>query len=142
MQPVRVAATFTAAGLYPLRETSQANLDGYDYRWQRQTGSAPQAYYRDKIGLNQFGIWPVQNNTVPTEIVYAQRSPQFLHLGDGFLIPDPFLPTIKARVLSTAYGKDGEQRAPAMAKWWGDRYETGVKIAGAILGIINDPNMQ
>jgi hypothetical protein len=142
MMPVRVAATFTAAGLYPLRETSQANLDGYDYRWQRQTGSAPQAYYRDKIGLNQFGIWPVQNNTVPTEIVYAQRSSQFLHLGDGFLIPDPFLPTIKARVLSTAYGKDGEQRSPGMSKWWGDRYETGVKIAGAILEIINDPNMQ
>ena len=142
MMPVRVAATFTAAGLYPLRETSQANLDGYDYRWQRQTGSVPQAYYRDKIGLNQVGMWPIQNNTTPLEILYAQRSAQFLHLGDGLSIPDPFLPIIKARVLSTAYGKDGEQRAPAMSKWWGDRYETGVKIAGAILEVINDPNMQ
>lgn len=142
MQPVRVAATFTAAGLYPLRETSQSNLDGYDYRWPRQTQGPPQAYYRDKIGLNQFGIWPVQHNTTPTEIVYAQRSAQLLGLGDGLLIPDPFTPIIKARVLSTAYGKDGEARSPGMSKFWGDRYETGVKIAGAILQVINDPNMQ
>lgn len=137
MMPVRVAV----AG-YPLRETSQSNLDGYDYRWARQTGNPPQVYYRDKIGLNQFGIWPVQNNTVPTEIVYQQRSAQFLHMGDGFLIPDPFLPIIKARVLSTAYGKDSEQRSPAMAKFWGDRFENGVKIAKVILDIVNDPNMQ
>ena len=142
MQPVRVAASFTAAGLYPLRETSQANLDSYDYRWPRQTVGVPQVYYRDKIGLNQFGIWPVQNNTVPTEIIYAQRSAQLLGLGDGFLVPDVFTPVIKARVLEFAYSKDGEQRSPGMAKFWGDRYETGVRIAGAILQVIEDPNMQ
>jgi hypothetical protein len=63
-------------------------------------------------------------------------------LADGFLLPDPFIPTIKARVLSTAYGKDSEQRSPAMSKFWGDRYETGVKVAEVILKIIDDANMQ
>ena len=142
MQPVRVAANTTNTGFYPLRETSQANLDGYNFRWQQQGYTEPYTYYRDKIGLNNIGLWPMAANTTPLEIVYAQRSAQFLGLGDGFLIPDPFTPILKARVLDFCYSKDGEQRSPGMAKFWGDRYETGVKIAGAILEVINDVNMQ
>ena len=142
MQPARVAANTTGAGFYPLRETSQSNLDSVNYRWQQQGNTEPYAFYRDKVGLNNVGLWPRASNTTPLEIIYAQRSAQFLHLGDGLCIPDPFTPIIKARVLSTAYGKDGEQRAPGMSKYWGDRYDTGVKIAGAILEVINDQNMQ
>ena len=137
MLPVRVAAFGVG-----LRETSQSNLDGTDFRWQQQTGNPPQVYYRDKIGLQQVGVWPVQNNQTNLEIVYQQRSPQFLHLGDGFLMPDPFIPTIKARVLSTAYSKDGEQKSPAMAKLFGDKYEAGVKVAKVILDVIEAQEMQ
>ena len=142
MQPVRVAANTTGVGLYPFRETSQANLDSMDFRWMNQGNSEPYLFYRDKVGLNNIGLWPRASNTTPLEIVYAQRSAQVLGLADGFVLPDPFLPTIKARVLSTAYGKDGESRSPAMAKWFGDKYENGVKVAGVILEVINDANMQ
>ena len=137
MKPVRVA-TFG----YPLRETSQSNLDGNDFRWQQEGSTLPYTYYRDKIGLQNIGLWPVASNTVPLEIVYQQRSGQFLHLGDGFLLPDVFLVYIKARVLSTAYSKDGEQRSPALAKMWGDKYENGVRVAKVILDVINAQEMQ
>jgi hypothetical protein len=137
MKPVRVAAFGVG-----LRESSQSNLDGCDWRWQQETGNPPQAYYRDKIGLQQVGVWPVQSNQVPLEITYSQRSPQLLGLADGFLFPDVFLVYIKARVLSTAYSKDGEQRSPALSKFWSDRYENGIKISQVILEVIQDTSMQ
>lgn len=137
MMPVRV----TAFGI-GLRETSQANLDGVDWRWQQETGNPPQVYYRDKIGLNQVGVWPIQSNQVPLAIVYQQRSSQSLGLADGFVIPDPFIPTIKAKVLSFCYSKNGEQSSPALARFWDAQYESGVRIANVLLDVINDPNMQ
>ena len=127
---------------YPLRETSQANLDGVSYRWSQDAASLPYTFYRDKIGLLRFGVWPRSNNNLPVEIVYKQRSAELLGLADGFLIPDPFTPIIKARTLEFCYSKDGEQRAPGMAKFWNSRYEAGVKIANMYLEIIQDPNLQ
>ena len=112
MMPVRISAFGIG-----LRETSQSNLDFYDFRWQQQTGSPPQVYYRDKIPLQSFGVWPRQSNTLPVEIVYEQRGPQLMGLADGFLLPDPFLIYVKARILSFAYSKDGEARSPALAQW-------------------------
>ena len=58
MMPVRIAA-LTPDGPYPLRETSQSNLDTYDYRWSvlSQNYDYPVAYYRDKIPMQNFGIW-------------------------------------------------------------------------------------
>jgi hypothetical protein len=135
--PVRVAASQIA-----LRETSQANLDGVNYRWNSAALSTPYAYYRDKIGLQNIGIWPRQANTVPTEIVYVQRGPALMGLADGFILPDVFLPIVKARVMEFALSKDGEQRAPAVAQFWNMRYENGVKIAGMILELAMDANDQ
>jgi hypothetical protein len=137
MLPVRVAAFGVG-----LRETSQANMDGTDWRWQQETGNPPQVYYRDKIGLQKIGVWPVQSNTVPLEIVYANRGQALMGLGDGFPIPDPMLVFLKARVLEFAYSCDGEQRAPAMAKFFGDRYEAGIKILKVILDVIEAQDMQ
>lgn len=130
MTPARVAVAD-----YPLRESSQSNLDGYDYRWNSQALAVPQVYYRDKIGVQNLGIWPRQANTVPTEIIYTQRGAELMGLGDGFLFPDPYTTIVKYGVLARAYSKDGEQRAPALAKFWGLKYETGVKVAKMILDI-------
>lgn len=123
-----------------LRETSQSNLDGVNYQWNSAALSKPYTYYRDKVGLQNFGIWPRQANTVPTEIVYTQRGAALMALGDGFLLPDPFLPIIKNAVLVRAWSKDGEQRSPGNAKFYDMRYEAGVKIANMLLGLINDSN--
>ena len=133
MMPVRVAADTTGAGLYPFRETSQANLDGYDYKWQMQKNLQPYTYYRDKIGLQNVGIWPRANNQVNLELVYQQRGAQVMGLADGFLVPDPFLVYIKAHTLGFAYSKDGEARAPGMAAFWEGRYEMGCKISKMFL---------
>jgi hypothetical protein len=137
MQPVRVAAFGIG-----LRETSQANLDGTDYRWQQETGNPPQVYYRDKIGLNQVGMWPIQNNNTALQVVYQQRSPQQLGLADGLLLPDVFFPTIKAKVLSFAYSEDGEQSSPALAAFWDQQYEAGVRITKVLLDVIEATDMQ
>ena len=128
MFPVRVSAFGIG-----LRETSQSNLDGVDYRWQQEAGSPPLVYYRDKIGLEQVGVWPVQRNTTPLEIVYANRGQQLMGLADGFPLPDPFLVYVKARVLEFAFSKDGEQKSPALAGFWNGRYEMGVKISKIFL---------
>jgi hypothetical protein len=90
--------------------------------------------------LQNIGIWPRQANTIPTEIIYAQRGAQVVGLADGFLLPDPFLVTIKHRVFERVYSKDGEQRAPALAKFHSLKYEAGVKIANMILDFAMDPN--
>jgi hypothetical protein len=135
--PQRVAVAGTS-----LRETSQSHLDEVDYRWNLQALAVPYTYYRDKVGLQNIGIWPRQANTVPTEIVYTQRGAQLMALGDGFLLPDPFLPIIKNRLLTFAWSKDGEQRSPGNAKFFDMRYEAGVKIAKMWLDIINDTAQQ
>jgi hypothetical protein len=137
MQPVRVAA-FS----YPLRETSQSNLDLTDFRWMQQGNTEPYCYYRDKIGLQNVGVWPRADNQTNLELVYKQRSPETVGLADGFLIPDVFIPTIKARVLEFSYSKDGESRAPALASWWNQRFENGIKIAGMFLEVIQSTNQQ
>lgn len=128
--------------LFPLRETSQSNLDGTNYRWSQDAASVPYAYYRDKIGLQNFGVYPRANNILSTEIIYKQRQAQVMGLADGFIVPDPFLIYVKARTLEFAYSKDGEQRAPGMAKFWNGRYEMGVKISNMFLEAAMDPNLQ
>jgi hypothetical protein len=135
MTPARVAVAS-----YPLRETSQSNLDGYDYRWNSQALATPYTYYRDKIGLQNIGIWPRQANTVPTEIIYTQRGSALMGLGDGFLLPDPFLRIIKYGVLERAYSKDGEQRSPALAKVYAQKFQLGIKVANVILELAMGPD--
>ena len=140
MEPMRVAFQMPV-GPYPMRETSQANLDAYDYRWQSAQPGAPQVYFRDKMPLQNFGIWPRVNNTAVFEIVYSRRQGP-MQLLDGFLFPDMFVPVVKYRTLSFAYSKDGEARNPGLAKYFAARYEFGAKVAGMILAAVNDPNLE
>lgn len=135
-KPVRVANN-----QYPLRETSQSNLDLIEYRWSQQAPSQPRAYFRDKTGLQKVGVWPRQNNTVNLEVVYEQRSAALLGLADGFVIPDPFLLYVKCRALEYAYSKDGEQKNSGLAKYWNGRYMAGVKVSNIFLGAIMDPSL-
>ena len=137
MVPMRIAVAD-----YPLRETSQARLDGYNYRWQEEAPSQAYCYFRDKMPQQNFGIWPRANNTTVAEIVYQQRGPQVMGLADGFLIPDPFLIYVKYHVLEFAYSKDGEQRNPGLAQFYSGRYEMGVKVSNMFLAAIMDPNLQ
>jgi hypothetical protein len=137
MFPMRVATNS-----FPLRETSQSHLDQVDYRWQNQAASSPYTYFRDKVGLQNIGVWPRANNTTNFELVYAQRGEQTFGLADGFPFPDPFVPVVTARVLSMAYGKDGEQRNPGLAKFHAGRYDMGVKISKMFLQAMSDPNLE
>ena len=163
MQPVRIAVFQEIAGegfgdggfgdggfggddtvtvfSYALRETSQSNLDGTDFTWSQEAAAEPYTYYRDKIGLQNFGIWPRANNITDVEIIYKQRGPDLMGLADGFLLPDPFLVYIKARTLEFAYSKDGEEKSPAMARFWNGRYEMGCKISNMFLQAVEDPNL-
>jgi hypothetical protein len=135
--PVRIAYES-----YPLRETSQSNLDSMFYGWTQAPLDKPRVYFRDKIPIQNVGIWPRMGNTVPLECVYAQRQTQTMGWGDGFLVPDPFTVAILQRTLSFAYSKDGEARQPGLAKYWASRYQMSVKIAKMILDVVNDPQMQ
>jgi hypothetical protein len=137
MFPVRIAAFG-----YPLRETSQSNLDIVDYRWAQQSATTPMVYFRDKIPMQNIGVWPRANNATPLEIVYAARGATTLGLADGFPIPDPFLLGVKYRTLSFCYSKDGEIRQPALARYWDSRYQFGVKVSRMILEAVNDPSLE
>lgn len=140
--PVLVTPNFGTYFGNALRETSQSWLDSTDYRWGQFAASEPQSYYRDKIGLQNVGITPRANNTTNLDLVYAQRSAQLLGLGDGFLVPDPFLVTVKCRVLEICYSKDGEQRAPSLAKYYAQRFEMGCMVAKMIMAVIEDTSQQ
>jgi hypothetical protein len=127
---------------YPLRETSQSNLDSMYPTWSQVAPSQPYAYFRDKTGIQNFGITPRANNSVTLECVYAQRGPQLFGLADGFSLPDPFLIYPFYRTLSFAFSKDGEMRQPGLAKYWQQRYELGVKVCTMFLESLNDSNLE
>jgi len=131
--PVRIAYES-----YPLRETSQSNLDGMYPQWNQQGMSQPRSYYRDKIPIQNVGIWPRMGNTVNLECVYAQRQAATLGWGDGFIVPDCFTQYILYRTLSFAFSKDGESRNPGLAKYFAGRYQMSVKIARMVLDVVND----
>jgi hypothetical protein len=137
MFPVRVAYQN-----YPLRETSQSSLDGTYYPWSEQALSQPRVYFRDKLPIQNVGIWPRAGNTTPLEVVYAARGAQTLGWGDGLAIPDPFTIYVLYRTLSFFFSKDGEIRSPGLAKYFQSRYEFGVKVTNMILKVVNDPNSQ
>lgn len=142
MYPVRVAYQ-TATGFYPLRESSQSNLDSMNYRWSQAAMSSPRSYFRDKVPFQNIGIWPRQGNTTGLEIIYAQRqTTSELNLADGFLLPDPFLVGVLYKTLSYAYSKDGESRNPALARYFQQRYEFFVKLCRMFLESIQDPNLE
>jgi len=134
--PVRVAYES-----YPLRETSQSNLDSMFYNWSQAAMDQPRVYFRDKIPIQNVGIWPRMGNTVDLEVVYAQRQAETMGWGDGWLIPDCMTQYILYRTLSFAFSKDGEARSPGLAKYFASRYQFGVKICKMLLEIINDPQM-
>jgi len=140
--PVRVAANTTGAGFYPLRETSQSNLDSMFYLWTQQGISEPRVYFRDKVPIQNIGVWPRAGNTTPLEIVYAGKAGATLGLADGFPIPDPFLLGPFYRLLSFCYSKDGEMKNPGLARYWKSRYDFFVKLSNVFLGIVNDPNAE
>jgi hypothetical protein len=131
--PVRVAYES-----YPLRETSQSNLDSINPPWSVQGMSQPRCYFRDKLPIQNVGIWPRMGNKVDLEVIYAQRQAQTMGWGDGFIVPDPFTVAILQRTLSFAYSKDGEMRSPGLAKYYANRYRTGVQIAKMILEVVQD----
>ena len=135
--PVRIAYES-----YPLRETSQSNLDSMYPVWGQQGMSQPRVYYRDKIPIQNVGIWPRAGNNVELEVVYAQRQASTMGWGDGFLVPDPFTIYILYRTLSFAFSKDGEARSPGLAKYFQSRYDFGVKVSKMILDVIQDTQMQ
>ena len=135
--PVRIAYES-----YPLRETSQAYLDSMYYQWSQQGMSQPRVYFRDKIGVQNVGIWPRMGNNVNLEVVYAQKQAQTMGWGDGWLIPDCITQYILYRTLSFAFSKDGEARQPALAKYFASRYQFGVKVCKMLLEVVNDTQMQ
>lgn len=137
MWPARVAYQS-----YPLRETSQANLDGTYYPWSVQSPSQPRVYYRDKLPIQNVGVWPRAGNTIPLEVVYASRGAQTLGWGDGFPFPDPFSLYVLYRTLSFFFSKDGEIRNPGLAKYFQSRYDFGVKVSKMIMDVVNDSQAQ
>jgi hypothetical protein len=137
MWPARVAYQG-----YPLRETSQSSLDGMYFTWNEQGLSQPRVFYRDKLPIQNVGVWPRAGNNVPLEVVYAARTAQTLGWGDGLPIPDPFTIYPFYRTLSFFFSKDGEIRNPGLAKYFQSRYEFGVKVTNMILNVVNDSSNQ
>ena len=131
--PVRVAY----AGR-PLRETSQAMLDSLFWGWTQAPLERPRVYFRDKIPVQNVGIFPRMGSQVSLEVIYSQRQKNTPGFADGFIVPDVFTTYILYRTLSFAFSKDGEGRNPALAKFFSSRYEFGVKVSKMILDAVED----
>lgn len=133
MWPARVAYQ-----QYPLRETSESNLDGIDYLWSVQGLSQPRVYFRDHIPVQNVGVYPRAGNTVPLEVTYAKRGPTTLGWGDGFPMPDPFSMYVLYRTLAFCFSKDGEIKNVGLAKYFESRFQFGCKVTKMILEAVND----
>jgi hypothetical protein len=46
------------------------------------------------------------------------------------------------RTLEFIYSKDGEQKSSALAQFYNQRYEAGIKIASMLLDLASDPNAE
>ena len=111
-----------------LHEQGKVGLDWIDYRWPSVQGRMPQVWFEDRVNFFTYGVAPIPGNTFATELYYARRDSDLLQLHEGFLLPDPFLTYLKYLVLAQCFGKEGEMRDPARARYCEQRYELGVQI--------------
>lgn len=117
-----------ATGGYALYEQGQTSLDWLAPTWQQATPSAPTSWFEDRVNFMTYGVEPVPLNSFAVQVIYAQRDSEPLALNEGFLLPDPFLTYVKYDVLAQCFGKDGEMRDPARARYCEQRVGLGVKI--------------
>lgn len=112
-----------------LWEQGQTGMDLLDRNWTLTNPTAPDVWYEDRVGFMKYGIAPVPLNTFTAELLYAQRDAEVLALNEGFLLPDPFLLYVMYGALAELFGKDGEQRDPARARYCVQRFDLGVHVA-------------
>lgn len=117
-----------ATGGYALYEQGQTSLDWMQPTWQQATPNAPQSWFEDRVNFMTYGVEPVPLNSFTVEVLYAQRDSALLKLNEGFLLPDPMLTYLKYGVLAQCFGKDGEMKDPARARYCEQRVGLGVKI--------------
>ena len=87
-------------------------------------------------------MWPRQSIRLPVGDCLRATGPQLWAWRMDSCTLTPLL-RIAGTGWSIAYSKDGsEQRSPALATFWNQRFEAGVKISKVILEIIEDPNLQ
>ena len=117
-----------ATGGYALYEQGQTSLDWLTPTWQQSLPTAPTSWFEDRVNFMTYGVEPVPLNAFDVNVLYAQRDAAQLALNEGFLLPDPFLTYVKYSVLTQCFGKDGEMKDPARAKYCEQRVGLGVKI--------------
>lgn len=111
-----------------LQEQSQLGNDWLNYTWPGTAPSSPAIRYQDRVNFETYAIQPAPSATTVAELIYAQRDSQSLQLIEGFLLPDPFLTYVKYKVLAQCYGKEGEMRDMARARYCEQRWEIGIKL--------------
>lgn len=131
IQLERVAVVNNPAGNVlgkALWEQGQSSVDLLNQFWGQAPPALPDWWYEDRVAFETYGVSPIPLNTFSTELLYAQRDSQVLALNEGFLLPDPFLLYVMYGTLAELFGKDGEQRDPARARYCEQRFDLGVQI--------------
>jgi hypothetical protein len=119
----------------PLMESSETAWDVLTYKWNTTPANWPLFYFQDKAGFESYALGPsVPLNAFSVEVLYAQRDGIQLAVGDGFLLPDPFVPYVKYGAMAMMFNKDGEQRDPTRGKYCQNRFNMGVKIGNQFYG--------
>ena len=113
--PVRVAYES-----YPLRETSQSNLDSMAPQWSQQgltiaEGLLPR---QDPDSERRHLAEDGEHRTTLKLSTHSGRRRRWGGEMD-WIVPDPFTVAILQRTLSFAYSKDGECKSPGLAKYLG-----------------------
>lgn len=128
------------AGGRELYETSQAELDLYQARWEQQTKRLPTHRFVDDLDILQFGVYPLSQMNFTAEIWYSQSGPANLTLPSSLLVPEILVPYLKWGVVNRALAKDGEARDPERAAYARKRFEFGVALASRLMDLVGIPD--
>lgn len=107
-------------------ETTMTEITMTDRTWRNDYIPTPTAWGEDRSGLYRWFVNGKPSSNFPVELLCSIRDTDTLGLLDGFLIPDLLVPTLKYKVLSFAWSKDGVCQDPQRAAWCEERYKRGV----------------
>lgn len=115
-----------------LYEANQNQIAMQNFAWQSNMGS-PQKWFEDRSGVYGWGVAPMPDSNYWAELLTSVRGSESLGLLDNLLVPDVFAYGPIYRALCYAVSKEGVQRSPTLAKYFGDKFDFWVMIADRYL---------
>lgn len=117
-----------------LYESSQEQIAmNYPYWTTNPDSAICRAWYQDRTGVYNWGVAPIPQAGYYCDLLCSVRGSESLNLLSGFLVPDLLVYAIKAKVLQYIFSKNGVQRSPIRAAFFGKKFDFWVLLADRFL---------